>query len=281
MSQTTHTRILQVAAYIEAHAEQALPLEHLAQKAALSDFHFQRQFKELMGITPKQFQNAIRIQKLRQALRDGRQVLDAIYEAGFGSSSRVYEQLSASVGVTPSELRQSGKGLQIYFTLRHTDFGYLLMAATHRGVCNVQFGESFTALVSQLHEEFPQAELLPTPAEMESELDKWMQALERHLQQGGPQPQVPIELFGTAFQIKVWQFLSRIPAGQSRTYKQVAQAIGAPNSHRAVANACGANRVGVLIPCHRVLRGDGSLGGYRWGEQRKRQLLELEQAGGR
>jgi AraC family transcriptional regulator of adaptative response/methylated-DNA-[protein]-cysteine methyltransferase len=278
MVDTTDSRICQVAAHIEAHATSALYLSSLAERAAMSPFHFQRRFKEVMGVTPKQFQNALRIQRLKQSLRQGQDVLGAIYDAGFGSTSRVYEQLPNRIGVTPSALRAGGMDLQIHFALRQTSFGHILMAATERGVCFVQFGDGFTDLLRELHREFPAAELIPTPKQMDSELDKWMRALERHLREGGPQPQVPLELFGTAFQIKIWKFLTRIPSGERRTYKQVAQGIGAPASHRAVANACGANRIGVLVPCHRVLRGDGGLGGYRWGTDRKGRLLEIEAA---
>ncbi|GAA0341399.1 hypothetical protein GCM10009092_02360 [Bowmanella denitrificans] len=277
MTDATDNRVLQVADYLEQHAEQALSLAELAERAALSSFHFQRSFKALLGVTPKQFQHAVRLQKLRQSLQQGEAVLDAIYAAGFGSSSRVYEKLPENLGVTPSVLRQGGKGLEIYFALRETRFGHLLMAATERGVCCVQLADSFTKLLEALHQSFPNAELLTTPDTMDTELDKWMAALETFLQHGGPQPQIPVELFGTAFQIKVWQFLTRIGSGQKCSYKQVAEGIGAPSAHRAVANACGANKLAVLIPCHRVLRGDGSLGGYRWGEQRKRALLAMEE----
>jgi len=276
MGDTTDLRICQVAARIEAQATNALSLSYLAQQAAMSPFHFQRRFKEIIGVSPKQFQNAIRIQLLKQSLRQGQDVLGAIYGAGFGSTSRVYEQLPKKIGVTPSSLRAGGKNLQIHFALRQTSFGHILMAATAKGVCFVQFGKSFAELLSDLHREFPEAELISTPKRMDSELDKWMVALEQHLSQGGPQPQIPLELFGTAFQIKVWKFLTSIPSGERKTYKQVAEGIGAPAAHRAVANACGTNKIGVLIPCHRVLRGDGGLGGYRWGTDRKRRLLEIE-----
>ncbi len=275
-NQPLKSKILQVAQYIEDNAAEVLSLELLAEQFDLSPFYLQRKFKTEMGVSPKQLQNAIRIQRLKQALKDQDDVSGAIYEAGFGSSSRVYEQVNKSLGMTPSSYKEGGKNKEITFALRKTSFGHIIMAATARGVCFVHFGESFAVLVQALNEEFPHASVTSTPECMTDELDLWIAALELHLTQNGPTPELPLHLHGTAFQLKVWQFLTSIKEGEQVTYKDVAEGIEAPTSFRAAANACGKNNVAILVPCHRVLRGDGGLGGYRWGEERKKSLLAME-----
>jgi AraC family transcriptional regulator of adaptative response/methylated-DNA-[protein]-cysteine methyltransferase len=270
-------RILQVAQTIEAQADEVLNLDTLAEQAAMSPFYLQRRFKAMFGVSPKELQNAVRIQRLKLSLKLGDDVAGAIYEAGYGSTSRVYEQVNKKLGMTPSAYRDGGKNEQIAFATRQTVHGLLLMAATARGVCFVHFGQSVTELLRALHNEFPNAELAPTPKNMQGELDLWIAALENHLAGNAPKPQVPLDLHGTAFQLSVWQFLMSIKEGQKVSYKEVAQGVDAPKSFRAVANACGANKIAVLIPCHRVLRGDGQLGGYRWGVERKAALLATEQ----
>ncbi|MCH8493922.1 MAG: methylated-DNA--[protein]-cysteine S-methyltransferase [Idiomarina sp.] len=269
-------RIMELADYIELHADKSLDLDHLASEAAVSPFHLQRTFRQLFGVSPKQLQNAIRVQRVKQALRDGAEISQAIYDAGFGSSSRVYEQLDQNFGMTFTEYKTGADALQIHFALRQTKLGLLLMAATERGVCFVHFGESASALIQALHQEFPKAQLLATPEQSQSNLDLWIDALEQHLAEAGPKPELPLHLIGTAFQLSVWRFLSTLKARETVSYADVAAGIAKPQAYRAVANACGANKVAVLIPCHRVLRGDGALGGYRWGVERKQQLLDLE-----
>lgn len=280
MSKTTiKQRVVALADYIEQYAEQSLDLEHLAGEAAVSPFHLQRTFRQLFGVSPKQFQNAIRVQRLKQALRGGADVSQAIYDAGFGSVSRVYEQLDQNFGMTLTEYKTGASAMQIYFALRQTQLGLLLMAATERGVCFVHFGDSAAGLLQSLHQEFPKAQLLPTPEQAQSELDLWIDALDQHLAGAGPRPDLPLHLMGTAFQLSVWRFLSTLKTREKVSYADVAKGIAKPTAYRAVANACGANNVAVLIPCHRVLRGDGALGGYRWGVDRKQQLLSLESSG--
>ncbi|WP_306524064.1 methylated-DNA--[protein]-cysteine S-methyltransferase [Rheinheimera sp.] len=269
-------RVIALADYIELHAEQSLDLDHLAAEAAVSPFHLQRTFSQLFGVSPKQFQNAIRVQRLKQALRGGAEVSQAIYDAGFGSVSRVYEQLDQNFGMTLTEYKTGAEAVHIYFALRQTQLGLLLMAATARGVCFVHFGDSAVGLIQSLHQEFPKAHLLPTPAQAQADLDLWIDALEQHLAGAGPRPDLPLHLTGTAFQLSVWRFLSTIKSSETVSYADVAKGIAKPAAYRAVANACGANKVAVLIPCHRVLRGDGALGGYRWGADRKQHLLSLE-----
>ncbi|ALS98254.1 bifunctional transcriptional activator/DNA repair enzyme AdaA [Lacimicrobium alkaliphilum] len=269
-------RIMALADYIEQHAEKSLDLEHLASEAAVSPYHLQRTFRQLFGVSPKQFQNAIRVQRLKQSLRDGTAISQAIYEAGFGSVSRVYEQLDQNFGMTLTEYKAGADELDIHFALRQTKLGLLLMAATERGVCFVHFGQSASTLVLALHQEFPKARLLTTPEHSEPALDLWIDALEQYLAATGPRPELPLHLIGTAFQLSVWRFLSNLKNGETVSYADVARGIARPSAYRAAANACGANKVAVLIPCHRVLRGDGGMGGYRWGVERKQQLLDLE-----
>lgn len=265
-----------VAEYILANAEQPLPLAHLAEHFDMSPFQLQRQFKAAFGVSPKAFQTAKRFDQLKQALRAGDEITGAIFEAGFGSTSRVYEALGRQLGMTPSDYRAGGEHLRIDYAIRTTAVGLVIMAATERGVCFVHFGENATALQAALSAEFPKAECRPSPAQDAPQLDAWMAALENHLNDNQPLPPIPLHLSGTAFQMRVWRFLATTASGQTATYKEVAQAIGQPSAHRAVANACGANRIAVLIPCHRVLRGDGGIGGYRWGVPRKQQLLARE-----
>lgn len=265
-----------VAEYILAHAEQALTLEQLAEHFQLSPFHLQRRFKAAFGVTPKAFQTAERFDRLKQALRAGDDITGAIFEAGFGSTSRVYEALDQQLGMTPSEYRAGGEHLRIDYAIRTTAVGMVIMAATERGVCFVHFGEDAATLQAALTTEFPMAECQPSAAQDAPQLDAWMAALENHLNLKQPLPPIPLHLSGTAFQMRVWRFLATMTGGQTTTYKEVAQAINRPSAHRAVANACGANQVAVLIPCHRVLRGDGGIGGYRWGVSRKQKLLARE-----
>jgi AraC family transcriptional regulator of adaptative response/methylated-DNA-[protein]-cysteine methyltransferase len=272
----TTANILLAAQYIEDNANEVLNLETLANKIKISPFYFQRKFKVIFGVSPKQFQNAIRIQRLKQALKRGDDISGAIYDSGFGSISRVYEQANKNLGMTLSSYKKGGKNEEIAFALRETSFGHMIMAATDRGVCFVHFADNFTELLHLLHQEFPNAELIPTPDEMTSDLDLWINALEAHLINGSPKPEIPLHLHGTAFQLRVWKFLSSIEEGKQVSYKDVAVGIESPNAYRAAASACAANNIAILIPCHRVLRGDGKLGGYRWGIDRKKHLLEVE-----
>ncbi len=266
----------EVAHFIDARAEQTLTLATLSKQFDLSTFHLQRRFKAAFGVSPKQYQNAARLAKLKAALRRGDEVTGAIFSAGFGSTSRVYEQVDGRLGMTPSAYRAGGRGEQITYAIRRTTFGHLLMAATDRGVCCVHFGDAEGELTAALRSEYPNAQLRRCAAETTPELNLWIEALESHLEHGEPLPPIPLHVKGTAFQLRVWRFLMSVKEGEVASYAEVARGIGAPQSTRAAANACGANRIALLIPCHRVLRSDGSLGGYRWGGERKRALIEAE-----
>ena len=269
-------RMGEIAAYIAAHAEETLTLEHLGKVAGLSPFHLQRTFKSVVGVSPKAYQAAKRLEAFKAGLRAGECVLGAVFDAGYGSTSRVYEQVDGGLGMTPSAYRAGGAGETIVYAVRETALGPLLMAATTRGVCFVQFGDTPESLVKQLATEFSKADLRPAEAGADAALNDWMDALHAHVSRGAPRPELPVDVRGTAFQIRVWRFLLSIPPGKVAGYAEIAEAIGEPRAIRAAASACGANRVGVLIPCHRALRSDGGLGGYRWGLDRKRALLDME-----
>jgi len=265
-----------VANYIEQNAGESLTLAHLAQRAHLSPAHLQRTFKSVLGVSPKMFHDAARLRRFKGGLKAGKSVLDAITDAGFESTSRVYGHAPRNLGMTPSAYRRGGEGQAIAYAVRETAMGSLLMAATDRGVCFAQFGENRQALIAQLQGEFPNASLTASLMAGSSELDAWIAALEVHISGGAPRPDLPLDLRGTAFQIRVWRFLLRVPEGNVLSYAELAAGIGAPRAVRAAASACAANRIAVLVPCHRVLRGDGGLGGYRWGIVRKRVLIDQE-----
>ncbi|MCA0374705.1 MAG: methylated-DNA--[protein]-cysteine S-methyltransferase [Gemmatimonadetes bacterium] len=271
-------RMERLAAYIDAHLDEALPLARLAREAAMSPHHLQRTFTAVLGVSPKAYQASKRLAHFKGKLREGTDVLDATFDAGYGSTSRVYEQVTGGLGMTPSAYRAGGAGETITWAVRETAFGTLLMAATARGVCLVEFGDSAPQLAARLAAEFPQATLVPASEAAREPLDAWMDALDAHVVQGAPRPELPLDVRGTAFQIKVWRFLLSVKPGRVVSYGELADAIGHPQAVRAVGSACGANRLAVLIPCHRALRADGSLGGYRWGLERKRALLDRERA---
>jgi AraC family transcriptional regulator of adaptative response/methylated-DNA-[protein]-cysteine methyltransferase len=272
------TRMRRIARHIEEHAAEPLPLARLARSAHLSPAHLQRRFKAVLGVSPKVYQDAARLGRLKGGLRAGQPVLEAMAAAGFESTSRIYGSAARNLGMTPSAYRAGGAGEAITYACRDTTLGPLLMAATDRGVCFAQFGASAAALVGQLGHEFPRATLAAAAASAEPLLDAWITALEAHLAEQAPRPDLPLDLRGTAFQIRVWRFLLGIPAGTVASYAELAAGIGAPRAVRAAASACAANRIAVLVPCHRVLRSDGGLGGYRWGLERKRALLDQERA---
>ncbi len=268
-------RLEAVARYIRDHAEETLPLAQLAARAALSPAHFQRRFKAHFGLSPKHYQDGHRMQRLRRALKEGETVTEAISTAGFSSSSRLHAGAARSLGMTPSRYRSGGVGERIDYVVRDTVEGPLLMAATAHGVCFSEFGADEATLLNRLRDEFPRADCQPAQAEAAA-LEAWMSALNTHLRGAGPAPQLPLDLRGTAFQLQVWRFLQSVKPGTRITYTDLAHAIGAPRAVRAAASACGANRIAILIPCHRVLRGDGGLGGYRWGVALKSRLLDRE-----
>ena len=267
-----------MAHYISDHADEPLTLDRLAAQAQLSPFHFQRTFKAVLGVSPRDYQAGLKLDRFKAGLKQGADVLDATFDAGFGSTSRIYDRIDGGLGMTPAVYRAGGAGETISYASRESALGILMMAATDRGVCFVQFGDDADALLAMLGREFPRAALRPADPAADEQLAHWMAALDDHLSRGGPHPDLPLDLRGTAFQLKVWKFLLGVKPGSVVSYAEVATGIGAPRAVRAAASACAANRVGVLVPCHRVLRTDGSLGGYRWGLARKRALLAMESA---
>lgn len=269
-------RLAALAEYIDAHADERLTLADLAVKAGLSPSRLQKNFTALFGVSPKQYQDAARLGRLKSALKSGDSVTGAIFSAGFGSTSRVYGEAARNMGMTPSAYRAGGAGEVIHYACRPSALGLLMMAATDQGVCFAEFGSSSEALLRRLREEFPQAQLRESAAQDGPELTAWIDALGSYMDRQAPSPDLPLDLRGTAFQLKVWRFLLSVREGDVLSYGEVARAIGQPNASRAVASACAANRVGVLVPCHRILRSNGALGGYRWGMDRKRALLDLE-----
>lgn len=272
-------RLMQaLARYIEKHAGGTISLRQLAAQAQLSSAHLQRTFKAVLGVSPKAYHDAARLRLLKKGLKAGKSVLDCITEAGFQSTSRIYGHPLRNLGMTPSSYRAGGSGETIAYALRTSTLGLLLMAATDRGVCFAQFGDSEATLIAQLRAEFPQARIVASDMTHSSELDAWMRALDAHVAGNAPRPDLPLDLRGTAFQIRVWKFLLQVAEGDVLSYSEVASAIGAPKAVRAAASACAANRIAVLVPCHRVLRADGRLGGYRWGLARKRLLIDRERA---
>jgi AraC family transcriptional regulator of adaptative response/methylated-DNA-[protein]-cysteine methyltransferase len=273
----TIEKIRQVCRHIREHCEsgETLDLETLGEAAGWSPFHLHRTFKAVLGVTPKQFVDACRVAALKTKLRQGGSVTAAVYDAGFGSSSRVYERVDTNLGMTPGEYRDGGKNVSISYAFVKTPLGLLLVAATGRGLCSVQFGENAESLFEELQREYPEAHLSQSPAG-EGELAAWKKALTEFLEGETVPLHLPIDVRATAFQLKVWRYLQTIPAGEVRTYGEVAKAIGEPGASRAVGTACGANKVALVIPCHRVIRGDRGMGGYRWGLERKTALLETE-----
>jgi AraC family transcriptional regulator of adaptative response/methylated-DNA-[protein]-cysteine methyltransferase len=263
---------------ITADPHERLSLSALAKKTGYSPFHLQRSFKSIIGSTPQQYQNAARMRMMKRQLQHDGSVAAAIYEAGFGSGSRIYEQSDAQLGMTPREYRSGGRGLLISYALGASVLGPMLIGATDRGICFLQFGDSERVLVDELQRQFPAALTQAMPEESQAQFNQWMDALNRHLRGLEPQLDLPLDLRGTAFQLIVWRYLQRVPYGEVRSYAEVAVDLGKPRAARAVARACASNRVAVLIPCHRVVRGTGELGGYRWGLERKRALLNTERS---
>jgi len=272
----TAAAIAAVCGYVRAHAGEPITLEALASAAGLSRFHLQRTFKAAVGITPTQYVEAVRLARFKRGLRRGASVTDAIYGAGFGSSSRVYERVDTRLGMTPREYRSGGKGVTISCGSAKSPLGTLMVGATDRGVCFVQFGESHDALLAAIRAEYPSAIVIEMRKPYPAQFDAWMTSLSDHLADARQSPDIPMDVRATAFQLKVWRYLQSIPPGDVRTYAEVARGIGRPSAARAVGRACASNPVALVVPCHRVIRGDGALGGYRWGLDRKRVLLDRE-----
>jgi AraC family transcriptional regulator of adaptative response/methylated-DNA-[protein]-cysteine methyltransferase len=260
--------------YIDLHVDEPLPLVRLAREAGVSPAHLQRTFTRVVGLSPKQYQEQRRVGALKSALREGRTVSTATYEAGFTTGRRVYETADDALGMTPGAYRRRGVGVTIHYTAVPTTLGLLLVAVTERGICSVSLGDDEATLVDALRAEFPAADLVRTT----DARDRLVDAVVAHVEGSARADDLPLDLRATAFQWQVWRALQRIPEGATRTYQEVARELGQPSAARAVARACASNRIAVLIPCHRVVRGDGGLGGYRWGMARKAALLAREGA---
>jgi AraC family transcriptional regulator of adaptative response/methylated-DNA-[protein]-cysteine methyltransferase len=275
---STAAAVRRTAAFIDAHVDERITLSRLAREAGMSPFHLQRVFRRELGVTPREYQQARRLDRLRSQLRRGETVSRATYDAGFGSPSRVYEQAGARLGMTPAAYRRGGHGIRIRFAILPSPLGRLLVAATPQGVCAVRLGDSDAQLERRLRTEFPRATIEP---DADGSLAAIAAKVLGHVRGDGPAHDLPLDVRGTAFQQQVWRALLSIPYGETRSYAQVATAIGHPNATRAVARACATNPVAVVIPCHRVIRSDGGLGGYAGGVERKERLLEVEAGSGR
>lgn len=258
---------------IAAEPDARLSLADLSAQNACSESHLQRVFRRLTGITPRQYAEALRSGRFRAEVQSGQAVTAAMYEAGYGSSSRLYEKAAAQLGMTPAVYRRGGKGMKINYTVTECRLGRLLVAATERGICSVTLGDTAEKLEQDLFREFSQAEL----ERDEVTLNQQVQALLSHLDGQQPCPELPLDVRATAFQQRVWAELRRIPSGSTVSYSEIARRLGQPTATRAVARACATNPVAIITPCHRVVRENGDLSGYRWGLERKRALLAQEQ----
>ena len=251
-------------------------LGELAAAVGLSASHLQRKFLARYGISPAEYLAQKKLDALKSGLRAGNDVSAALYDAGYGSPSRVYEQGAVKLGMTPATYRAGGAGVEIRWALVDTALGSALVAATERGICAVELGDDPVALEQRLREEFPRAHVERVEAGSDDFLAPRLRAVAERL--SGGDSEVSLDLIGSAFQKRVWDVLMKIPAGETRSYAEVAASLGAPKAARAVASACAHNRVAIVVPCHRVIRGDGSLGGYRWGLPMKERLLRRERA---
>jgi AraC family transcriptional regulator of adaptative response/methylated-DNA-[protein]-cysteine methyltransferase len=270
-------RVRAVCGYIERHSDEPLTIARLASLAGMSRFYFARSFRSITGVTPGEYVNGARTRALKQGLRDSGGVDAAIYDAGYGSASRVYEHAAKRLGMTPGQYRRGGEGVEISWVCVETVLGYMAIGATDRGICFLQFDDSPEALHAQLAREYPNARIVES-ATPQPPFDAWVSAIDRYLKGEAPDLRLPLDIRATAFQLRVWKYLQGIPYGDLQSYGEVAAAIGRHGAARAVAHACAKNRIALAIPCHRIIRGDGDLGGYRWGLHRKRVLIDLERA---
>ena len=266
-------RVARARRYLDDHADEPITLRRLAAHVGLSPFHLQRTFTNLVGLSPKAYQDAKRMERFTASLKRGEIVTNATYEAGFGSSSRLYARVHADLGMTPSAFRSGGMGVTLRYTTVPTAVGRMLVAVTERGIAAVSLGDTEAALVTSLHHDYPKAVLRRDTKGLEKQVCYFFTCLNG----SAAMDHLPLDVKATAFQRKVWQALQQIPRGQTRSYQEIARAIRHPTAARAVARACAGNPVAVAIPCHRVVRADGQLAGYRWGLERKKRLLALEQ----
>jgi AraC family transcriptional regulator, regulatory protein of adaptative response / methylated-DNA-[protein]-cysteine methyltransferase len=254
--------------YLDSRRGERVTLDELAEVVGVSPFHLQRRFKEAFGVSPRGYQDAHRVESVKSSLRNGSRVTDAVFAAGYGSVSRFYEK--PQLGMNARDYRAQGKGQTIRYACFATPLGTVLAAATDKGLCSIKLGDEPARLTRLLAEEFAAAELI------EDSLLQLREKILSFIAGESSLARVPLDIRGTVFQRRVWETLRRIPRGETRTYQDIARAIGAPRAVRAVGSACGANPVALAVPCHRAVRSDGGMGGYAWGLQRKRKLLALE-----
>jgi AraC family transcriptional regulator of adaptative response/methylated-DNA-[protein]-cysteine methyltransferase len=269
-------RVRQAVQFIDARTETPPTLAELSVHVGTSPTYLQREFKKVLGIAPREYAEARRLNRFKEMVRDGNSLSRSIYDAGYGSSSRLYERAGAQLGMTPATYRRGGKGMEINYAIADSPLGRLLVAATGRGVCAVTLGDSDAALDAGLRNEFPAAAISRNDRELKGPVE----VLLRYLEGDAPHVDLPLDVRATAFQRQVWQHLRTIPQGRTATYSEVARAMGQPTGARAVARACATNPVAMIIPCHRVVPVGGGLGGYRWGTERKRALLDRERRRG-
>ena len=261
--------------FIEQHLDEPITLERLGKEFRQSPFYLQRRFKAAVGITPREYAESIRLRMLKRNLQAGDSVTRAMYDAGYGSSSRLYEKTASQLGMTPDKYRRGAIAASIGYACVDSPLGRMLIAKTERGICSIQFGRTDGELIEGLKHEFPFA----TRKQDANGLKTLVSELLHHMRGRDLDSALPLDIRATAFQRRVWAYLQSIPFGATQSYSEVAKGIGQPSAARAVARACATNPVAVAIPCHRVVREDGSMGGYRWGIERKKALLEMEQAG--
>lgn len=266
--------VRQACRYIENHIESQPTLDALSAHTGVSAYHLQRVFKRVTGITPRQYAEACRLSRFKSRVKKGESVTEAMYDAGYGSSSRLYERAPSQLGMTPASYRSGGKGSRISYTTASCSLGRLLVAATEKGVCAVRLGDSDAALEADLMNEYPAADV----QRHDEALNKSVEQILNHLNGARPHLDLPLDVQATAFQWGVWEKLREIPYGSTRSYSDIAKAIGRPTATRAVARAIATNPVALVVPCHRVIREDKSLGGYRWGIERKQALLDRERS---
>ncbi|MHB1186641.1 bifunctional DNA-binding transcriptional regulator/O6-methylguanine-DNA methyltransferase Ada [Thiobacillus sp.] len=269
--QRRNALVLQACQAIE-HSASALSLTQLAQQAGMSPHHFQRIFKSVTGLSPKGYHKAVQARRVTASLQSAPSVTDALYDAGFNSAGRFYEDAPALLGMSPGSYRKGGAGEHIRHAVEPCTLGWVIVAATRKGICAIEFGESAQVLEDRIRARFPQAQFEPSDAEFR----QWIAQVLRYIEQPRGVLDLPLDVQGTVFQRRVWQALQAIPAGQTASYAEIAGRIGQPRAFRAVAHACAGNPVALAIPCHRAVRTDGSLAGYRWGIARKAELLRRE-----
>ncbi len=269
---TTKNKIMAACQYIEAQVDRIPTLLELGSHIGMSPTYLQRLFKQIIGVSPFQYADALRVGRLKQCLQGGEEIAHALYNTGYGSSSRLYEKAPQQLGMTPRIYQGKGTTMRIAYTIVPSPLGYLLVATTEKGICAVKLGDEADVLERTLILEFARADIFRD----DHTYKEWVQAILDLIVRDLPDLDLPLDIQGTAFQKQVWQALQKIPYGETRTYTDIARNLGKPQAVRAVGNACGANPIALIVPCHRVVRSNGSLGGYHWGIERKQKLLAYE-----